>query len=82
MPRTEKFVVSAEQSQTITALTETVLSRPTQGVHANASGNLIVTLNGDSSPSTFVVVQGVTYPLSVIQFESTNAVQCVALFNV
>jgi ethanolamine utilization microcompartment shell protein EutL len=82
MPRAERFVVSASQSQTIAATTEVVLTRSTQGVHANASGNLIVTLAGDSTPTTFVVVQGVTYPLAVIQFEATNAVQCIALFSV
>lgn len=79
--RAEARVLSARFAQTVNATTATVFSTPTAAVHANASGNLIGTLAGDSSTTTFVVVQGVMYPYSFTSIDATNAVQIVALFN-
>ena len=79
--RAEKRVLSAVRSQTVGAATAVTFSEPTAAIHANASGNLIGTLAGDTSTTTFVVVQGVTYPYSFRSVDLTSAVQIVALFN-
>ena len=79
--RAEKRVLSAVRSQTVAASTAVTFAEPTAAIHANASGNLIATLAGDTSTTTFVVVQGVTYPYSFRSIDVTSAVQIVALFN-
>lgn len=79
--RSEKRVLSAVRSQLVPASTAVTFSEPTAAIHANASGNLIGTLAGDTSTTTFVVVQGVTYPYSFRSIDITSAVQIVALFN-
>ena len=80
--RAEAKVLSATSSTTVAALTAADFSSdPTAAVHANASGNLMGTLVGDSSVQTFVVVQGVTYPYSFSSIDAASAVQIVALFN-
>lgn len=79
--RAESRVLSAVASQTVAAATATTFNRPTAAIHANASGNLIGTLAGDTNATTFVVVQGMLYPYSFQSIDVTNAVQVVALFN-
>lgn len=80
--RPETKVLSANSSQTVAATTAVSFgTNPTAAVHANASGNLIGTLAGDTSTRTFVVVQGVTYPYSFQSIDGANAVQVIALFN-
>lgn len=79
--RAESRVLSAVSSQTVAAATAVTFGEPTAAIHANASGNLIGTLRGDSSTRTFVVVQGMLYPYSFQSIDVTNAVQIVALFN-
>ena len=80
--RAETKVQSAKFAQTVPASAAADFTDdPTAAVHANSSGNLIGTLVGDSSTTTFVVVQGVTYPYSFRSIDATSAVQIVALFN-
>lgn len=79
--RSEKRVLSAVRSQTVAATTAVTFTEPTAAIHANASGNLIGTLTGDTSTRVFVVVQGVTYPYSFESIDVTSAVQVIALFN-
>lgn len=80
--RAESKVLSAKSATLVPATTAADFSDdPTAAVHANSSGNLIGTLVGDSSTTTFVVVQGVTYPYSFRSIDATSAVQIVALFN-
>ena len=79
--RAESRVLSARSSQTVAATTAVTFAEPTAAVHANASGNLIGTLAGDSTTTTFVVVQGVLYPYSFQSIDATSAVQVIALFN-
>ena len=79
--KAESKVLSAVRAQTVAASTAETFSEPTAAIHANASGNLICTLAGDSSTTTFVVVQGVLYPYAVQSIDATSAVQVIALFN-
>ena len=80
--RAESRVLSATSATTVAASTAvTFTDRPCVAVHANASGNLIGTLAGDTSNRTFVVVQGMMYPYSFSSIDVTNAVQIEALFN-
>lgn len=80
--RAESKVLSARSSTPVAATTAADFSdNPTAAIHANAGGNLVGTLAGDSAARTFVVVQGVTYPYSFQSIDATSAVQIVALFN-
>lgn len=79
--RAESKVLSATRAQTVAATTAVTFSESTAAIHANASGNLIGTLEGDSSTTTFVVVQGVLYPYAFASIDAASAVQVVALFN-
>ncbi len=82
MPRSEQRVLSATRGQAVGATTAVAFAIPTAGVMIGASGNLVGTLSGDSSPITFNVVQGMLYPLSFQSIDATSAVPIVALFNV
>lgn len=79
--RAESKVLSASRSQTVPASTAVVFTEAAVGIHANQSGNLIGTLAGDSTTTTYVVVQGAWYPYAFESIDATSAVQVVALFN-
>ena len=79
--RAESKVLSATSSQLVAATTAVAFDPPCDAVHANASGNLIGTLQGDTTTRTFVVVQGVLYPYAFQSIDATSAVQVIALFN-
>ncbi len=81
MARFEQLILSAVRSQSVAASTATTFLEPTAAILANASGTLIGTLSGDSTATSFAVVQGVVYPLSFITIDSTNPTAVVALFN-
>ena len=79
--RAESKVLSATRSQVVAASTAVTFDRPTSAIHANASGNLIGTLEHDGTTRTFVVVQGMMYPYAFKSIDATSAVQVLALFN-
>ena len=74
-------VTPARRAITVAANTETTLDEPCQAFHAQASGNVVCTLAGDSAAATFVVVQGATYPYAAKSFAANNPTQVIALFN-
>lgn len=81
MPRLGASVLSAKRSTAVPALTEVILNEPSAEVFATATGNIIGTLQGDSAPRTWPIIQGVVYPMSFKSFDATSPTACIALFN-
>ena len=76
-------MLSAQSSTTVAASTAWTAPADTisAGVHAHATGNLIGTFLGDSTPTTLPVVGGIMYPYVFKSLAATNAVQVTILYN-
>ncbi len=75
-------ILSGRSSQAVAASTAVDFNgNETAAVMVSASGNLIGTLVNDDAPQTFVVVQGMMYPLAFRSIDVSNAVAIVAVFN-
>lgn len=81
MLRAEQLATPASRSQAVAATTLTTFTKPTSGIFTGGAGNLIVTLENDTTARTFVVTASQYLPIAVRQIEATNAVALVALFN-
>ena len=71
----------ALSAQAIVISTLTTLTTPCSFFIPGATGNLVCTLEEDSADVTISVLDGVVYPLRIKEFDATNAVAGMALFN-
>jgi hypothetical protein len=75
---------SARKSKPITSDDASDLAPIPEGIHVNISGNLVCyladdTIDGDSTPRTFVVVAGMFYPYQVKRMMQASTAGIIAI---